>query len=163
MNKKLLAFIMLGFFALSNIFLLTGCKKSGTIIDPNSQEMTELPFLYIETKDMVDIVSKEDYVECNVSLTNTDYEFEFSDIKGKIKGRGNSTWSAPKKPYKLKFDKKVDLFGDGAAKTWTILANYYDKSQIRNYLAFGGMSVLLQIYRYTIFITIFYQKFVLFI
>ena len=29
------------------------------------------------------------------------------------------------------------MFGDGAAKTWTILANYYDKSQIRNYLAFG--------------------------
>ena len=113
------------------------CNCSNTIVDDNSMIMTELPFFNILTENLVDIVSKEDYVKCNVSLSNTDYEYEFSELKAKIKGRGNSTWGAAKKPYKLKFDKKVDLFGNGAAKTWTILANYYDKSLIRNYLAFG--------------------------
>lgn len=113
------------------------CNEVDIIPDENSQIMTELPIFSILTKDNVDIVSKDDYVKCHVSLSNTDYEYEFSRLEGKIKGRGNSTWGAPKKPYKLKFDNKVDLFGNGAAKTWTILANYYDKSLIRNYLAFG--------------------------
>ena len=43
----------------------------------------------------------------------------------------------PKKPYKLKFDKKVDLFCNGSAKTWVLLANYCDKSLIRNHIAYN--------------------------
>lgn len=49
-----------------------------------------------------------------------------------IRGRGNTTWSAPKKPYKLKFSKKQNLFGMGADKHWVLLANYYDNSLLRN-------------------------------
>lgn len=54
-----------------------------------------------------------------------------------IKGRGNATWVNPKKPYNIKFDKKTDLFGMGKAKKWTLLANYLDKSIIRNHIAFS--------------------------
>lgn len=49
-----------------------------------------------------------------------------------IKGMGNASWTAPKKPYNIKFDKKTDLFGMGSAKKWTLLANYYDESLLRN-------------------------------
>lgn len=49
-----------------------------------------------------------------------------------IKGRGNSTWSRSKKPFQIKFDKKQDLFGQGKAKKWILLANDLDYSQIRN-------------------------------
>jgi hypothetical protein len=42
----------------------------------------------------------------------------------------------PKKPYKLKFDNKVDLFGNGLAKEWTLIANYCDPSLIRNHLVY---------------------------
>ena len=52
-----------------------------------------------------------------------------------IKGRGNATWGAPKKPYNIKFDKKTSLFGIGKAKKWTLLANYYDVTLARNPLA----------------------------
>ena len=55
-----------------------------------------------------------------------------------IKGRGNSTWYADKKPYQIKLDKKASLL-DGSsankAKTWVLLANAYDDSQLRNYVA----------------------------
>ena len=44
----------------------------------------------------------------------------------KIRGRGNSTWFAPKKPYRIKLDKKTDLFGMGNNKDYVLLANYYD-------------------------------------
>lgn len=54
-----------------------------------------------------------------------------------IKGRGNATWSLEKKPYNIKFDKKIDLFGMGKAKKWSLLANHLDDSLIRNYIAFG--------------------------
>lgn len=71
-----------------------------------------------------------------------------------VRGRGNSTWYIgqwtyggwqPKKPFRLKFDKKVDLLtrkengvevNDYATdKNWTLLANYYDATLIRNALA----------------------------
>ena len=54
----------------------------------------------------------------------------------KIKGRGNSTWGLPKKPYKIKFDSKKSLMGFPADKEWVLLANYTDKTQLRNELAF---------------------------
>ena len=49
-----------------------------------------------------------------------------------IKGRGNSTWNQTKKPFQIKFDKKQDLFGQGKAKKWILLANDLDRSQLRN-------------------------------
>ena len=54
-----------------------------------------------------------------------------------IKGRGNTTWGAPKKPYQIKFEKKQDLFGIGKAKKWVLLADYLDSSHLRTDLAFS--------------------------
>ena len=47
-----------------------------------------------------------------------------------IHGRGNGTWSMAKLPYKIKFEKKQDLFGFGANKHRVLLANYIDNSLI---------------------------------
>ena len=50
-----------------------------------------------------------------------------------IRGRGNSTWAGQaKRPYKIKFDKKQDLFGMGRDKEWALMANSYDPTLIRN-------------------------------
>ena len=49
-----------------------------------------------------------------------------------IRGRGNSTWGQPKKPYKIKLDSKEDLFGMGANKEWGLLANHMDATLIKN-------------------------------
>lgn len=57
-----------------------------------------------------------------------------------IKGRGNSTWGAPKKAYQIKLKKSSDLMETGipdeANKTWVLLANYYDESLLRNRITF---------------------------
>ncbi len=53
-----------------------------------------------------------------------------------IRGRGNSTWMTDKKPYKVKLDKKQDLFGMGANKHWVLLANRYDNSLVRNRMTY---------------------------
>lgn len=57
-----------------------------------------------------------------------------------LRGRGNSTWAQPKKPYQIKLDKKTDLLGtdksENRAKKWLLLANYFDASMIRNAAAY---------------------------
>lgn len=50
-----------------------------------------------------------------------------------LRGRGNSTWAgASKKPFKMEFQKKQDLFGMGASKDWALMANSFDNSVMRN-------------------------------
>lgn len=57
-----------------------------------------------------------------------------------LKGRGNSTWGRPKKPYQIKLDKKTDLLNSGDSanknKTWILLANALDKTLFKNAFAF---------------------------
>lgn len=106
---------------------------------------TGLPIVYITTEEEKAIDSKDEYVKGTVRIVSNNVngipDFEASM---KIKGRGNSTWQLPKKPYKMKFDSKVSLLGEPADKEWVLLANYTDKTQIRNEIAFfmGEMSSL---------------------
>jgi len=53
-----------------------------------------------------------------------------------IRLRGNSTSGLDKKPYRIKFDEKVSLYGKEAAKSWVLLANYYDGTFALNAIAF---------------------------
>ncbi len=106
---------------------------------------TGLPVLWIDTENQQDITSKETYIAAHLKLIEDIVEVSSNNIvelEGKIKGRGNSTWGAPKKPYRLKFDSKVSLLGEPKDKSWVLLANYYDKTAIRNEVAFymGSMS-----------------------
>lgn len=106
---------------------------------------TGLPIVYIDTEDKKSIDSKDDYVKGTIRVisNSTDATPDFESAM-KIKGRGNSTWQLPKKPYKIKFDSKVSLLGEPADKEWVLLANYTDKTQLRNEIAFymGEMSLL---------------------
>ena len=52
-----------------------------------------------------------------------------------IKGRGNYTWSLPKRSYQFKLDKKADIFGLSEAKKWILVPNYTDCTLCRNKLA----------------------------
>jgi hypothetical protein len=53
-----------------------------------------------------------------------------------LRRRGNSTATAGKIPFRIKFDKKVSMFGRPSAKSWTLLANYYDPTFMLNAIAF---------------------------
>ena len=82
-------------------------------------------------------VDKENYVSGSLNITEQDTsKVLHEDMSMRIKLRGNSTLSADKKPFKIKLDSKASLFGLEKAKEWVLLANYYDKSNIRNYLAY---------------------------
>lgn len=91
----------------------------------------------ITTENNVFPYNKEDYINGSINITEQDTsKVLHEDMSMRIKLRGNSTLSADKKPFKVKFDSKQGLFGLEKAKEWVLLANYYDKSNIRNYLAY---------------------------
>lgn len=68
-------------------------------------------------------------------LTKEDGAVVYNGSLSQVKGRGNATWAYPKRPYQIKLGSKTNLLGMGKAKTWLLLANYYDKALIRNALA----------------------------
>lgn len=101
-----------------------------------------IPVLNITTNEYVDeISSKTTYLEGTFSLQGFG-EFEDIEREVTIRGRGNSSWGFIKKPYRLKFDKKVSLCGLPSAKNYVLLANFMDCSLIQNALAFKIGAIL---------------------
>lgn len=91
----------------------------------------------ITTSDSSLPTSTSTYKTATLNITEQDTSkilFDTSNIK--IRVRGNSTSAPDKKPYKIKFDVGTSLFGLTKAKDWVLLANYFDRSNIRNYLAY---------------------------
>lgn len=72
------------------------------------------------------IVITDENGEINVSRETQDDQ---------IKVRGNSTADAEKKPFNIKLSKKVDVLGMGKGKKWCLLANCFDPTLLRNYVA----------------------------
>ena len=81
---------------------------------------------------------KGDYYACTVSMDNYDGEdLGITDKACQIKVRGNYTANYSKKPYRLKFDKKLAMPGfEGQFKNWVLLADVKDHSMMRNAMSF---------------------------
>ncbi len=96
--------------------------------------------LNVTTNGSVGVNSKEDYVNCFVSLDGKDGYNCYSGT-GRIRGRGNSTWAwYDKKPYRLKLDKKNKMLGLDKSKDWVLLANYRDVTDLMNTFMFETAS-----------------------
>jgi len=121
-------------FLLLSIILMTfySCNKDNSIIEIQELILPELPILSINTENSSPIVSKDDYVNGIFEISSEDENLT-ADIK--IRGRGNSTWSFPKKPYQIKFGSKETVLGMLKDKKWILLANYSDKTMLRNEVA----------------------------
>lgn len=100
----------------------------------NIEWNTGLPHLFIITENNAPVNSKDDYVQATIKLDGADI---YEDYEGttRIRGRGNSTWGMPKKPYRLKLDNKASLLGLSAEKDWILLANYLDGTLMLNAVA----------------------------
>jgi hypothetical protein len=101
---------------------------------------TGLPVVYIDTQSSQPIVSKEVYVNGTMRIKQNGADIHTNTMR--IKGRGNATWSYPKKPYKIKLDQRADFFGMGNDKDWVLLANYCDKTLLRTGVAFHLSQVM---------------------
>lgn len=128
---KVAALILLLTVLAASVFgLVTVIKYNG--LCRTCERQRDIPRVDVDTQG-VKINSKEHYVDCTVSVSGT----EISSLEAGIRGRGNTTWKyAPKKPYKIKFEQKVSVFGEEKNKTWVLLALYNDFSYTKDRLAF---------------------------
>lgn len=96
-----------------------------------------LPVVIIDTPNQATIPSKhEDWLEeATIIILNPDGSEDYSGTTN-IRGRGNSTWAYPKKPYALKLDEKAEILGMPKHKRWVLLANWMDRTLMRNRVAF---------------------------
>lgn len=97
---------------------------------------TGLPILIINTPGNRSIDSREEWVDgATMVLLSAEGQILEQGLLS-VKGRGNVTWGLPKKPYALKLEKKASLLGMKENKRWCLLANWFDRTLIRNAVGF---------------------------
>jgi hypothetical protein len=132
-DRKLLPF----FFVL----LLIGCAENRDYPIRRTTETHDLPVIEIftmygetvsstETWNILSAFFLTDTANPQYNIARTDVQFD------RIRGRGNSTWDYPKKPYRLKFKRNVPFFGLPAAENWVLLAEYQDPTFLMNAVGF---------------------------
>ena len=72
-----------------------------------------------------------------VTVYDKDGNVTLAEAEALTRLRGNTSQDYPKKPFAIKLDKKAGLLGMPKHKRWVLLANWKDKSLIRNHIAFG--------------------------
>ncbi len=98
----------------------------------------ELPKLYIDAEaDFADI-DRETWVTASYRLTLGSKQFSSGEYEGTgyVKGRGNSSWGYPKKPYSIKLDSKASLLDIPKTKKYAVIPGYYDGSLMRNFITY---------------------------
>ncbi|MDR1743582.1 MAG: CotH kinase family protein [Dysgonamonadaceae bacterium] len=117
-------------------YILTSSKGTVKNYEVTVKIFTGIPIVWIETENKATIASKDDYVNGTVTVSQTPPFTESYQGTMRIKGRGNATWSYPKKPYRIKLDSKSKILGMPSDKDWVLLAEYCDKSLLRSTYAF---------------------------
>lgn len=146
LNRKL---VLVGFLiVLTSVFV----KAEEQVLNQPAQlenpsflpQVLELPVVRIQTKNAQPVIEKDVYLDAVINIEGI-AQVPKPNVKtyvAQIKGRGNSTWTMPKKPYRLKFETADEVLGMPAHKDWALLANYADKTLLRNQVAFHAASEL---------------------
>ena len=120
-------------FIFAAIFLVISFEIQAQL----TTQLTNLPTLYITTNGSLPIVSKDDYLPGTLTIAAPTGTAGAYSGPIEIRGRGNSTWSMDKKPFRIKLPEKFKMLDmPASAKNWVLLANYADKTLMRNALAF---------------------------
>ena len=129
------------------VFALNSCSNSDngnsaeiTIIDylvPNNSiyPYAGIPRITIETEGLNSIEDRETKVPAKLQIWGKDAP-ESDVMELTIKGRGNTSWTTPKKSYKIDFVDKQEILGMPKDCDWVLIPNYADKTLMKNYLAY---------------------------
>ena len=119
-----------------NIAELEFYGHSGEGDDSHLWQVTNLPTVTIHTLNGEIPYDKEHDIVSQLTIIS-DNGTKLLSEPGATKERGNASRDFPKKPWRIKFDKKQNVLDAPAkAKKWTLINNYGDKTLMRNLLAF---------------------------
>ena len=93
---------------------------------------TGLPTVYVNTENGKAVTSKTTFVPARLRIRGEGGYEGLEEVNCEIRGRGNTTWTWPKKPYLVKLEEKQHIFGMHKHKRWVLLANFMDRTLMRN-------------------------------
>ena len=118
-------------------YTTSGSDGQTTDYQVDLTRFTDLPVVYLTTDFYAAIDSKDDYVQGESSIDGGRHFDDLAPVEMKIRGRGNSTWYLhPKKPFQMKLSDKAEFLGMPNDKKWLFLAEYSDKTMLRNKISF---------------------------
>lgn len=104
-------------------------------IDDSEYPYAGIPRIVIETENHREIKDRETEIPARLQIWGEKApESEIMDLT--IRGRGNTSWDAPKTSFKIEFINKQEMLGMPKDRDWALIANYADKTLMKNYLAY---------------------------
>lgn len=73
----------------------------------------------------------------NITVYNANGTMNLETVTSMTRLRGNTTKDYPKKPFAVKLVEDAEILGMPAHKRWILLANWKDKSLMRNHIGLG--------------------------
>lgn len=147
MKKTFTSRLFWVFIALSSLFV--SCDNNGNnegvnLSGDGDEIVYTIPKVYITTPDNVEITSKENWLKGgNIQIYDKLGNLSL-DMEADFRGRGNTTWTMPKKPYAIKLSSKSEVLGMPKHKRWVLLANWMDRTLLRNDVAFEVSRVCME-------------------
>lgn len=112
---------------------VTGALSVGGVTGVAAKAEGPLPLLSIRTASGNLPTNTTDYLDATYSLTDPDGAATAGAVR--IRGRGNYTWTLPKKPWRLNFGTATAPLGMTASqRNWALLANHDDPRKVANIL-----------------------------
>lgn len=131
--------------AVGMLLTVAGCDDNGGDVPvylPIDQVNTGLPKVEIKIPGGEEIQSKEEWLDgVQMTIYDTDGSVNYQGTI-QMKGRGNMSWSFPKKSYSLKLSKKKEVLGMPRHKRWCLISNWLDRTMMRNAVAFKISSMM---------------------
>ena len=104
----------------------------------NAAENSTVPKIEITTDagNGLSLEKADGYVGAHITITDADGSIKDDAITLKVRGNSTAMEHVTKKSFNFKFAKKTEVLGMGKGKKWAMLANCFDPTLLRNYLAF---------------------------
>lgn len=135
--KRIFPILTAVVMAVCTLSVLPQTVASAITNDEILEQQLTMPVISIDTLGN-SVNTKESYTDAKITIWDENGTIDTEDASISIRLRGNSTLNLDKKSYRFKFPKKSNPLhlGDGSAKSWNLVANYYDTSLLRSMTAY---------------------------
>lgn len=116
--------------------LVLRCDRVNFVSEPIRVSRAEFAIPVVRVTTEGPVLDKETWVAGTIEIDGKGYFPSLEQMAVEVKGRGNTTWGWEKKPYALKLDSKQEVLGMPKHKRWCLIANYMDRTNLRNRVAY---------------------------